>query len=59
MSKKLVVVSNGIAKEQIEDMDMMYAASMEEAIATLSRQYRNPDVIISPVGSSTFPYVKG
>ncbi len=56
-SKKLVVVSDGIAKEQIEDMDMMHAASIEEAIATLSRQYRNPDVIISPVGSSTFPYV--
>jgi len=56
-SKKLVVVSDGIAKEQIEDMDMMYAASIEEAIGTLSGQYKNPDVIISPVGSSTFPYV--
>ncbi|KPL16220.1 MAG: hypothetical protein AMJ92_13080 [candidate division Zixibacteria bacterium SM23_81] len=55
--KKLVVVSDGIAKEQIEDMDMAYASSIEEAIETLSGQYRNPDVIISPVGSSTFPYV--
>jgi len=55
--KKLVVVSDGMTKEQIEDMDMAYASSIEEAIDTLSGQYQNPDVIISPVGSSTFPYV--
>jgi nickel-dependent lactate racemase len=55
--KRLVVVSDGIAKEQIEDMDMAYAPSIEEAIETLSGQYQNPDVIISPVGSSTFPYI--
>lgn len=56
-SKKLLVVSDGIPKEQIEEMDMAYAASVEEAIEILSDQYENPDVIISPVGSSTFPYV--
>ena len=56
-SKKLVVVSDGMPKEQIEDMDMMYAASVEDAIEILSGLYQDPDVIISPVGGSTFPYV--
>jgi nickel-dependent lactate racemase len=55
--KRMIVVTDGMTKEQIEDMDMEYASSVEEAIETLSGQFENPDVIISPVGSSTFPYV--
>ena len=57
--KRMIVVTDGMTKEQIEDMDMEYASSIEEAIETLSGQFENPDVIISPVGSSTFPYVRG
>jgi len=57
-SKTLMVVSDGMTGEQIEDMDMEYAASIEEAIEKLKPRFENPDVIISPVGGSTFPFVR-
>jgi len=56
-SKTLMVVSDGMTGEQIEDMDMEYAASIEEAIEKLKPRFEDPDVIISPVGGSTFPFV--
>jgi nickel-dependent lactate racemase len=56
--KTLMVVSDGMTREQIEDMDMDYAASIEEAIEKLKPKFKNPDVIISPVGGSTFPFVR-
>lgn len=56
--KTLMVVSDGMTREQIEDMDMAYAASVEEAIEKLTPKFDHPDVIISPVGGSTFPYVR-
>ena len=30
---------------------------LDQAIEILARDYENPDVIISPIGGSTFPYV--
>ncbi len=56
--KTLMVVSDGMTREQIEDMDMEYASSIDEAIEKLKPRYENPDVIVSPVGGSTFPFVK-
>jgi nickel-dependent lactate racemase len=56
--KRMIVVTDGLTQTQIEDMDMEYASSVEEAIKILAKDYQNPDVIISPVGSATFPYVR-
>jgi nickel-dependent lactate racemase len=57
-SKTLMVVSDGMTGQQIEDMDMEYAPSIGEAIEKLKPRFESPDVIISPVGGSTFPFVK-
>jgi len=56
--KTLLVVTDGLTAQQLQDMDMEHAASVEEAIRRVSAKYEGPDVIVLPVGSSTFPYVE-
>jgi nickel-dependent lactate racemase len=57
-AKTLLVVTDGLTAQQLQDMDMEHAASVEEAISRVRTRYKRPDVIVLPVGSSTFPYVK-
>jgi nickel-dependent lactate racemase len=57
-AKTLLVVTDGLTAQQLQDMDMEHAASVEEAIRRVSARYEGPDVIVLPVGSSTFPYVE-
>jgi len=57
-AKTLLVVTDGLTAEQLHDMDMEHAASVEEAISQVRARYEGPDVIVLPVGSSTFPYVE-
>jgi nickel-dependent lactate racemase len=57
-AKTLLVVTDGLTAQQLHDMDMEHAASVEEAISQVSARYEGPDVIVLPVGSSTFPYVE-
>ena len=57
-AKTLVVVTDGLTAEQLQDMDMEHAASVEEAIRQVSAKYKGPNVIVLPVGGSTFPYVE-
>jgi nickel-dependent lactate racemase len=57
-AKTLLVVTDGLTAQQLQDMDMEHAASVEEAIRRVSAKYKRPDVIVLPVGSSTFPYVE-
>jgi nickel-dependent lactate racemase len=57
-AKTLLVVTDGLTAEQLQDMDMEHAASVGEAISRVSARYESPDVIVLPVGSSTFPYVE-
>jgi nickel-dependent lactate racemase len=56
-SKTLIVVTDGMTAEQLADMEMEHATSVEEAIGQIDGTYPQPDVIVLPVGSSTFPYV--
>jgi nickel-dependent lactate racemase len=57
-AKTLLAVTDGLTAEQLQDMDMEHAASVEEAVSRVSARYKGPDVIVLPVGSSTFPYVE-
>jgi len=57
-TKTLIVVTDGLTVQQLQDMDMEHAASVEEAIRRISTRYKKPDVIVLPVGGSTFPYVE-
>ena len=57
-AKTLIVVTDGLTAQQLQDMDMEHAASVGEAISQVCAQYKRPDVIVLPVGSSTFPYVE-
>jgi nickel-dependent lactate racemase len=57
-TKTLIVVTDGLTAQQLQDMDMEHAASVEGAIRRVSAKYKGPDVIVLPVGSSTFPYVE-
>lgn len=58
-AKTLMVVNEGLTAQQLRDMEMEPAASVEEAIGQVSARYERPDVIVLPIGSSTFPYVEG
>ena len=56
-SKQLVVVTEGLTPQQLEDMEFGYAPTVPDAIEALSRNNGHRDVIVLPVGGSTFPYV--
>ena len=57
-TKSLMVVTEGLSKEQLADMEMEYAASVEDAIAQVSQRYPQAQVIVLPIGGSTFPFVE-
>lgn len=56
-SKQLVVVTEGLTPEQLADMEFGYAPSVDDALSKLARGNGKRDVIILPVGGSTFPYL--
>jgi nickel-dependent lactate racemase len=57
-TKSLMVVTEGLTQQQLADMEMEYASSIEDAIAQVSQRHATADVIVLPVGGSTFPFVK-
>jgi nickel-dependent lactate racemase len=56
-SKQLVVVTDGLTPEQLADMEFGYAPSVDDALKDLSQGNGKRDVIVLPVGGSTFPYL--
>jgi len=57
-TKSLLVVTDGLTKQQLLDMEMGHAASVEDALSQLSKEYPTADVIVLPIGGSTFPFVE-
>jgi nickel-dependent lactate racemase len=57
-TKTLVVVTDGLTKQQLQDMEMRHAPNVEDALAELSKEYPTADVIVLPIGGSTFPFVE-
>jgi DNA polymerase II large subunit len=57
-TKSLMVVTEGLTKEQLEDMEMEHASSIDEALAKVAKKYATAEVIVLPVGGSTFPFVE-
>ena len=57
-TKSLLVVTDGLTKQQLADMEMEHASSIEDAIAQVARRYPAAEVIALPVGGSTFPFVE-
>ncbi len=57
-TKSLMVVTEGLTKEQLADMEMQHATSVQEAVAQAAQKYPRAEVIVLPVGGSTFPYVE-
>lgn len=58
-SKRLIVVTDGLSPQQLADMDFGYAPSVEQALASLAAGNGHQEVIVLPVGSSTFAYLAG
>jgi nickel-dependent lactate racemase len=56
-SKQLVVVTDGLSRQQLADMEFGHAPSVAEAMAELAAGNGRCDVIVLPVGGSTFPYL--
>jgi nickel-dependent lactate racemase len=57
-TKSLMVVTEGLTPKQLADMEMEHATSIEDAIAQVSQRQPSADVIVLPIGGSTFPYVE-
>jgi nickel-dependent lactate racemase len=55
--KKVVVVTERIAPPQLEEMGMIYAASLDEAISRISSWAKQAQVLAFPAGSSSNPIV--
>ncbi len=57
-TKKLLVVTEGLTEQQLHDMELEYAPSVEAAIEWAVSRYPQADVVVLPIGGSTFPYVE-
>ncbi len=57
-AKSLMVVTDGLTPKQLADMEMGHATSIEDAIAQVSQRQPTAEVIVLPIGGSTFPYVE-
>jgi nickel-dependent lactate racemase len=57
-TKSLMVVTEGLTKQQLADMEIEHATSVQEAVAQVAQKYPRAEVIVLPVGGSTFPYVQ-
>lgn len=57
-TKNLLIVTDGLTSQQLADMEIEHAASIEDAIAHVSRRHPTAEVIVVPVGGSTFPFVE-
>ena len=55
--KQVVVVTDGIASQKIEDIGMIPYTTLAEAINDLATLYKTADVIILPSGSSVNPLI--
>jgi nickel-dependent lactate racemase len=56
--KHLMVVTEGLTAQQLADMEMEHAASVQEAVAQVSKRHPKADVIVLPIGGSTFPFLE-
>ena len=56
-SKRLVVVTDGLEKQQLADMEFGFAPSVEQALGKLAASNGHYDAIVLPVGGSTYPYL--
>jgi nickel-dependent lactate racemase len=57
-TKSLLVVTDGLTKQQLADMEIGHARSVEEAISLVAQKYPAAELIVLPVGGSTFPFVE-
>ncbi|NIN63551.1 MAG: nickel-dependent lactate racemase [Anaerolineae bacterium] len=57
-TKSLMVVTEGLTPQQLADMEMEHATSIEDATVQVSRRQPKAEVIVLPIGGSTFPYVQ-
>ena len=57
-TKSLLIVTEGLTKEQLVDMEIEHATSNEDALAQVAQRYASAEVIVLPVGGSTFPFVQ-
>ena len=54
-TKKLIIVTDGVTPKQLDDMEMIYAVSVEEAMKIAASHHPKAEVTILPVGGSTLP----
>lgn len=57
-TKSLMIVTEGLTKEQLADMEIGHATTTEDALTQVAQRYSSAEVIVLPVGGSTFPFVK-
>jgi len=55
--KKVVVVTDRIPPEKLDEMGMMYSPSLDQAISRISSWSKQADVLAFPAGSSSHPIV--
>ncbi len=56
-SKRLIVATGGVPQDKIEDMEMVHARDIPEAIKKESETRDRAEVVVLPVGGASFPYI--
>jgi nickel-dependent lactate racemase len=54
-TKKLIIVTDGVAPDKLSDMEMIHAPTIEKALEIAAAEFPNAEVTILPVGGSTLP----
>jgi nickel-dependent lactate racemase len=57
-TKRLMIVAEGLIEEQLQDMGIEYASSIEDALKLLSHRYARADVISLPFGGLSYPFMQ-
>ncbi len=54
-TKQLIVITEGVTPKQLDDMEMTFAPTVDDAVKMAYASHPNADVTILPVGGSTLP----
>jgi nickel-dependent lactate racemase len=55
---RIIYITDGLNKNQVEGMGFTYAPSMEEALSLVNSEVSNPDVTVFPAGGITLPILE-
>ena len=57
LHKKIMIVTEGLAKSRMKQMGFDYAPSIEDALSKIEEKHRKAEVIVLPLAGATLPII--